>query len=253
MIYKVFVRTIMLCLITVAISCKKDEQSNNTQPPISATISGSITPVRGVLSISLEMENGIIKETIVPSSDGKFTFSPVEAGKYKIKVANTSLYKATSPLMIEANSPTVTLPPITLTYEPAGQTGIVNFTVDNVPYSIFYDAITLNYTTTAFNLNGSTPTNPSYYSFDLKLNGTVNAGTYNLLNSPSYLSISYYTSPSNSAGNWSTNNGGTATVTITSLNTTTRTASGSFTGSLVPQGSSSGTKQISGTFTNVVY
>jgi len=85
------------------------------------------------------------------------------------------------------------------------------------------------------------------------------AGMYNLVNGSSFLQLTYLSSPGVSGGHWNTNNGPDqasnvrGVVDITKLDPITRTATGTFSATLYPQGATVGTKTIAGTFTNVLY
>lgn len=257
MLYKLNYKTVFLFyfvfLIISFISCIQ-ENSTPTTPPASGTVSGSVSPSTAVTSVSLDTVTGGQKYLETPNPDGTFKFSSVLPGQYKLRVMPITIYNMPTQVSVSVTlGNTTTIPVINLSYNTAAQTGIVNFGLDGTPYTIYYNELFLTYSSFIFNLTGGTPSIPSYYYFDLKLNSISVAGTYNISNSPSYISIFYYTSPGNNAGYWSTNNGGAGTVNITTLNTTTRTASGTFSGTLVPQGVSVGTKQINGTFTNVLY
>ena len=240
-------------LFVAATSCNK-ENGGTTTPPAPGTLSGSFTPTSSATAVSLDTITGGQKYTVTPNADGTFSFSSVLPGQYKLRVTPTTIYNTPVQSSVSVTSGNNTaVPAVTLTYNSAAQTGNINFTLNGTAYTIFNDGLFLSYTSPVFQLTGGTPSTPSYYYLDLKLSSVSGTGTFNITSSASYISTFYYTSPGNAGGYWSTNNGGTGSVTITTLNTTTRSASGTFTGTLAPQGASVGTKTISGTFTNVLY
>ena len=256
MFYKTGCKSIFLLLLTCLLfsitSCKKNKSKKS--PPVPGTVSGSVTPSTAIISVSLDTITGGQRHTMSPNTDGTFSFSSVLPGQYKLRVTSTAIYNAPAQVNVSVTSGNnSSIPAITLTYNSAAQTGTINFTMNGTSYNIYNNSLFLTYSSSIFNLTGGTPSTPSYYYLDLKLNSVSGIGTYNISTSASYISIFYYTSPGNAGGYWSTNNGGTGAVTITTLNTTTRTASGTFSGTLAPQGASVGSKQINGTFANVLY
>ncbi|MFB6453991.1 carboxypeptidase-like regulatory domain-containing protein [Chitinophaga sp. Hz27] len=233
------------------------DSATPSQPPPPATgiLNGSVAPLEGITSVSLDTINGGERYNRKVGTDGKFQFTDVIAGEYNIRMNTTPLYTPPSPQRVTiAGGQNVTQQSIVLKYNASLQTGKIDFIVNGSPYSIFYDALFLSYLSPAFRLTGSTSPHPNYYYLDISLPNVSDTGSFDLYNSPYYVSLFYYASiNANDAWYWSSQSGGSGTVHVTALNTTTRTVSGTVSASLTPQGASPGTKEFYATFTNIRY
>jgi hypothetical protein len=238
------------------LSCKKDTSISppNTSSTSPGSVNGSVNPAYAVISITLSSTTGGQSYSTTPNSNGDFTFTSIPVGSYILNVATISLYHTPTGVNVTITSGNNTqVNAITLTYNNSAQTGIINYTLDGVSYTDYPNYVGLGYSNNNFRLTGATNSNPSYYYLDISLLNVTNPGVYNTTYNSSYISLFHYASPGNADGYWSTNNGGSGAVNITMINTSNRTMSGTFSGTLVPQGISIGTKQISGSFSNVVY
>ena len=247
--------TALIFILFVSFGCKKSSITEVVSTSKLGSVSGSFAPSNAATLVSLDTVNGGEKKAVIPDPDGKFKFDSVLPGNYKLRITPTRLYYAPSPSDVNVTSGINTpIPIINLTAISGAQTGSIIFSLDGgTPYIINNNWISLTYSASVFNLKGSTPNIPSYYSLDIKLNNVNTSGLNNIPGNGSYISLFYYTSPGNAAGYWSSNNGGFGSVTITSFDPITRSATGNFAGRLVPQGATIGTKIIDGSFTNVIY
>jgi hypothetical protein len=245
--------TIFCILLTSISGCSDDEDEKPVEP---GRISGFVFPANAVNKITLEFATGGIKEETLPLSNGAFNFTSVPPGDYKIAITtHSSLYDTPEKTSVSVSSGKESfITEIFVPYNADEQSGTATYTLDGTSYEnnssdlfLFY-----NFISSQFLMQGAPPNTPGYYWF-LTLKVLNGPGTYSTSNELTAIEVLYYSAEFHSEGHWTTENGGTGSVTITTLNTATRTASGTFSATLVPQSDATGTKEISGTFTNVRY
>jgi hypothetical protein len=242
------------CILLTSISgCSDDEDEKPVEP---GRISGFVFPANVVKKITLEFETGGIKEETLPLANGAFNFTAVPPGDYKVAITtHSSLYATPEKTGVSVTSGQESLiTEIFVPYNADEQSGTATYTLDGTSYEnnssdlfLFY-----NFISSELLMQGAAPNMPGYYWY-LTLKVIDGPGTYSTSNGLTSIEVVYYSTEFNSEGHWTTDNGGTGSVTISTLNTATRTASGTFSATLVPQSDATGTKEISGTFANVLY
>ncbi len=231
-------------------SCTTQDSTTEIDPSTPGTITGTITPTDAAIRVACTPISGG-QQTGLINPGGSFQIPAVVPGKYNVTIIPKVGYDAPSGVVI-------TVPPggngdagnFSLTSN--GQTSSLSCLIDGTAFNLNYPQATLNYSSPNFELGGETNTSPTYWLFKIVLKNVNGPGTYNVTSAGSYIQLTHFSSPGTVDGNWSTNFGGTALINITELNTSTHTASGNFTATLLPQGvTGGGNKQITnGVFSN---
>jgi hypothetical protein len=251
--FKIIFKFTLAFFYFLAVSCKKDIGPRTPIAP--GTVIGKIWPVTGVISITLDSLAEVSKYVGKINPDGTFNIPDVKPGLYQLRVLTAAVY--VYPAGIDVNvksSDTTMIPDINLIYDHSAQTGKIDFTLDGSDsYSVGADSVYLLYTSLNFQLSGITPATPNYYAIGINFQNITASGIYNKSNE-SFFVLSHYDSDGNILGTWTTEDGA-GTLNITTLDISTRTASGTFNGTITPQGLPAGNShiQISGVFNDVLY
>jgi hypothetical protein len=228
---------------------------NNTPKPTTGSITGTITPTDGVISV-------VAKPTVVGQSSsvsvdpiGNFEIDNLSPGSYSVTV-----YPGPGFLMPNSINTTViagqpsNVGTIVMPLDPTG--GVVSYTIDGTSYNITSnDFISCGYTKPTFGLSAQTANLKLSDGFIVSfILGDVNGpGTYSITGANSSARIGQYSGTN--IYFWSTLRGGAiGTVTLSTLNTTTHRTAGTFTLTLVPESLLETTnKTVTGSFTNVYF
>lgn len=187
--------------------------------------------------------------------EGKFFFSSVEPGDYKLRIVNSKLYLpvADVDLSVRSNQATV-VPDIYMQYKEGVQNGVVELTIDGIVYDIDPDSLFLAYVSSTLIMQGRSPGYPDYHSFVINLENVHGPGTYDLTSYPNLLYVAHYETQGVEDGSWMTGDpDAPSTLTITSLDVVNRTISGNFSGTMTSMSLPREEKPVSGEFIDVAY
>ncbi|MDO7845911.1 carboxypeptidase regulatory-like domain-containing protein [Hymenobacter sp. M29] len=231
-------------------SCGDDKKTDPT--PTTGTVNGQISPANSVTTVTATSSaTPATTATATPNASGAYTFSNLAAGTYTLSFTPATGYAtpATQTVTVTAGG-TATATPVTATTSSSGGATL---------------AYTINGTATTANL---VTANVLFGSLVIQSSSSVGARgvslsldqvptgprTYTFGGAGSTSEISVVEAAGAGLAEWNTTvSGGTGTVTITSVSTNPRRASGTFSAVAQPRsGGASGTRTITtGTFSNV--
>ena len=239
--------TVLLLVLIFIVSCKKNE--TNLSP--AGSISGKIIPAGSCTSMQAIPIGGSAFSAI-PDINGNFNIINVPAGEYRIVGNPAPGYLA---------PPEVTVTVVagqdrsagTIIISPDSSNGLVTFTLDGIHY-VHNDPwmIEVSYDSQYLQIGTHSAPSPNFVALSIYVHFVSGAGSYNI-QAPNSIHLNRV-----GTGNYAFNTtgaGASGTVNVTSLNTTTRRISGTFSFTLVPANTSTfGTKTVSdGVFTNLLY
>lgn len=242
----------LLLLLIFSFSCKKKKTDPPT--PTTGTIVGKVTPTNGAVNVVATPTSSGTTLVMSVSGTGDFKAENVTPGDYTITANPSTGYG--QPAAIQKNVTAGNTADVgTIQMTTASTSGNVTFTLDGTNYNIVPPFAFAGYNSPNFIVGSQTAAgNVDHISVSVTLNNVNGPGTFVLgstLNSTvrilQYVGSTIYA--------WSTVRGGSGTVNITTLNTVTRTCSGTFTVNAVAENNfTTGTKTIAnGTFTNLIY
>ncbi len=245
-------------------TCASGYTGANCETPIiinpgtstNGSVSGTVWPREVVTSMTLSSTSGGANYSASFGSKDEFSFSDVTPGNYSLNITtNSSTYPspAAQPVTVTYGN-NVALGQITIPFKSSAQKGKVLFTIDGVQHTLFSNNFTATYSSGNLEISGPEPTSPAYYYFSLEATDINGQGVYTLDHDPSILRLIHYPAKgANADGHWVSNNGSSVQLEISTINTTDHILSGTFKGTLAPQGATTGTKTINGSFTNISY
>lgn len=228
--------------------------TKNDPTPQTGVLNGQINPAAAVTTVTAT-DAANKTTTATPNASGAYSFSGLAAGTYTLSFTPASGYAApaTQSVTITAGG-TTTATPVTATTSTGGS---ASFTVGGTTTTA--SLVLGNLQATNLSITMASATGRSVVFTLEGFAGT--AGTFSLANQLFTSTQLIYSEPvgTTSAQQWTTagflsNNQGSGNVVITSIGTNPRRASGTFTATAYPATSAStGTRVITGTFTNVNY
>ncbi|GAB2868513.1 SdrD B-like domain-containing protein [Hymenobacter ruber] len=230
-------------------------KSDPTPTAQSGTLNGQITPATSVTTVTLT-DAANKTTTTTPNSTGAYTFTGLAAGTYTLSFTAATGYTAPANqtgVVITAGGTTTATP---VTAAAISTNNSASFSVGGVATSASLVLGNLQ-----FNNLSVTIASASGKSVVFNIDGfTGAAGTFSMATQSTNSSqLIYSEQVGTSAQQWTTagflsNNQGTGSVVITTVGTNPRRVSGTFTATAYPATSAStGTRTITGSFTNVTY
>ena len=253
---KHFSITLLLALFAgfslVLSACGDSKKADPT--PTTGTLNGQITPAAGVTTVTAT-DAANKTTTTTPNASGAYSFSALAAGTYTVSFTPAAGYAAPANqnVTITAGGTTTANPVTPVTSSSTGGTG--TFTVAGVTTT--GSLVTANYFSNNLSVTIASTTGRSLV---MNIDGFANAaGTFSLSNPSTASQLIYSEQVGTAAQQWTTasflSGGlGTGTAVITSIGSNPRRVSGTFTATAYPATSAStGTRTITGSFTNVAY
>ncbi|HEY2721187.1 MAG TPA: DUF6252 family protein [Chitinophagaceae bacterium] len=246
-----FTRTavMMLAVSLVFYGCSKD---NNSQSGV-GTITGTVSPSGSAVNVVAALSNGT-GYIVLPDANGRFSFTVIP-GNYSVSANPAVGYAYGTPVTIPVSVISGKEFPVgnfalmlDSTYE------IATYSLDTSNYTIYSENVNCAYLNQnlAFSLQTG-PTNGDHTVVTVIVNGVSGPGNYSVAAVNALIRITEYVG--SSVYTWSTTQGGSGSIVITSINTVVHRVTGTFTVSAVPEnGSTTGTKVINnGVFNNLFF
>ncbi|MDO7851985.1 carboxypeptidase-like regulatory domain-containing protein [Hymenobacter convexus] len=233
-------------------SCGDDKKTDPT--PTTGTVNGQITPANAVTTVTATSSaTPATTATATPNASGAYTFSNLAAGTYTLSFTPATGYAtpATQTVTVTAGG-TATASAVTVTTTSTGSgSGAFAYTINGT--AITANLVTGNVLFGSLLIQSSSSVGSRGVTLSLDQVPT-SPRTYTFGGAGSTSEISVVEAAGAGLAEWNTTvSGGTGTVTITSVSTNPRRASGTFSAVAQPRsGGASGTRTITtGTFSNV--
>jgi hypothetical protein len=228
------------------VSC--GDSSSDPQPAL-GIITGKITPANSITNVTATNE---AKKTftVTPSPLGEYSLGGLTAGTYTLSFTPANDYASPTDeqVVVKAGE---TVKAADITVKKSGGQGEWKVNPATTATSATFVLATFQFGDLAIAMTNATAGQSVVFNLsDFTGNtGTFTAGGF------SQSQFMFSQNSGNTGNQWSANFlGGTATVTVTSVKSNPRRVSGSFTGKLTPATSAAtGTKEITGTFTDLLY
>ena len=248
-----FLLALFAGLSLVLSSCGDSKKADPT--PQTGTLNGQITPAASVTTITAT-DAANKATTATPTATGAYTFGGLAAGTYTLSFTPATGYAAPANqtgVVITAGG-TTTATPVTATIISTNNSA--TFSVGGVATTASLVLGNLQFNNLSVSIASA-----SGKSVVFNIDGfTGAAGTFSLANqSNTATQLIYSEQVGTAAQQWTTagflsNNQGSGTIVITAIGANPRRASGTFTATAYPATSAStGTRTITGSFTNVTY
>ena len=229
-------------------ACKKDKDDDTDNPTPTGSISGKFTPTSAITRVTAT-NSASVGTSATPGADGTFGINNLNAGNYTVSFTAATGFTAPATRTVAVTAGAIN-DLGTITVSPGGSGG----TGGTMSYKVDGTAVTATlvqgvYTSGALAIAGTTGVGTAGQSVNLAINSITGAGTFpiSLLSS----NVGTYTANANT---WSTILTGSGTIVVSSFNTTTRKASGTFNFVANGFGGATGTKTITnGVFTDASF
>lgn len=245
--FRVMITILFLSFILLGCTDKGD-------PEAVGNIKGKVFPENAAVNVLAAPTFGINSITMTVNAAGEFSVDNVPPGEYVITANPAAGYGP--PPAVQTNVTTNNTADLgTIQMTTIATTGSVSFTLDGTSHTIVPPLAFAAYNSPNFSIGSKTgAANTNHFAVNIALNNVNGPGSYTLANNlSSTIRILQYAGSTTFA--WSTLKGGAGTVNITTINSTTRTCSGTFTVNATAENVyTAGSKAISnGVFTNLGY
>lgn len=225
-------------------ACKKDSTSQDPEP--AGVIAGKFSPAAAITTVTAT-DAASATFTATPAADGSFTISDLKAGSFTVSFTPKTGYAAPANRAVTVTAgQTNDLGTINVTTGSSGSGGSVTYKLDGT--SVTASAVNSVFSSGIFVMNAASAGGSS---LGLSISGITGPGNFPL--GPLNFATGSYTV---GGAAWATTLSGSGNINVTTFNTTTRKASGTFNFTAGPAlgGSATGNKQVTnGVFTNVSF
>lgn len=231
-----------------ACSSKSDPAPQQAQ---TGTLSGQITPATSITTVTATSSTNQTV-TATPTAAGAYSFANLAAGTYTLSFTPAAGYTAPAPqtVTVSAGGNTTATPVTVISSGGSGSISVGGVTT--TPPLILANFISNNLSITLASVTGT--------SVVLNMDGFANAvATFQLANPSNSTQLIYSQTIGTVTQQWTTagflsNNMGSGTIVVTAVGANPRRVSGTFNATAYPATSAStGTKAITGSFSNVPY